>query len=352
MDEIKELKRQLKKYQIFEEMLDALSRSNELSLQSRTQTTCRVLSLLASPLINIPHVSFLLFHPDQLALQCFDIRLIGSEFGILNTLFVNNHFHNNLIGSLKPYYTKPTLKEAGFFTETNHDFWKVKSLDVFIPLKLEHRFLGFVGLGKDDASISEGEIKFLIAFVSPIALYLGSVAEHEDSKIDPLTGLMTDTYFLKSKQELFEKIRSDEHTDGLFLILCRINNLDRLKEQYEDEIINALILDFCALLNLLTGNSNAVTRFNQTQFLIIPSNTSLRSVFLLIESVRRQAKDLLLGITSDPIELNLLFSFYKYSGEELSFFDILNTLQAELGNLQARNNTVYLAAGNRVHSNS
>ena len=339
MDDEKDLKRALKKQQIFEEMLYALGAHTDISLNARIVRVFQVLAMLRFPLVGVSHIALLLFSshlsPQRRSLQCYDVSLMTPALIPQNSLFVDGAFEKNLFKSTEQAITTEALKKYGSFIETNSAFWENKNIQLLLPLKTNERALGFVGLGKkDEGEFSENDKKFLRSYLEAVKLYLSGALSHEEVLKDTVTQLYSEAHFIKEKNKLFKEVGKGCAIESHSFILCEIENFENLIKQNGILFRDNLMKELTHIFILFTGDPNLLTRYYQNKFLLVLENLSFKETLFLIERLKRFIDAYTFTSKEESLHVTSLFSFYRYSGKKRIFLDIINEIQKNLDRIR------------------
>lgn len=338
MDDEKDLKRALKKQQIFEEMLYALGAHTGISLDARIVRVFQVLAMLRFPLVGVSNIVLFLFSsplsPQRRTLQCYDVSLITPALKPQNSLFVDGAFEKNLFKSTEQAITTEDLKKYGSFIETNSAFWENKNIQLLLPLKTNERALGLVGLGKAEEEFSEDDIKFLRSYLEAVKLYLSGAVSHEEILKDTVTQLYSEAHFIKEKNKLFKEVGKWCAIESLSFILCEIENFDDLVKQNGILFRDNLMKELTHIFILFTADPISLTRYYQNKFLLVLENLSFKETFFLIERLKRFIDSYAFTGKEESLHVTSLFSFYRYSGRKRIFLDIINEVQKNLDRIR------------------
>ncbi|MEK7434231.1 MAG: diguanylate cyclase [Cyanobacteriota bacterium] len=199
------------------------------------------------------------------------------------------------------------------------------NVSLLMPLCYNNNFLGFVTLGRRKEGYYSEHEKFsftlITSYLSRLVYYSDSYIESSGKTaeemvlknlIEPLSGVYVKSYIEKRfKEQMKESIR---YKKAESIVLVKVNNLDYIRENYGQQLVNKMIHDTANFISeFIRKDVDLIGKYSEDTFLILLSSTAFNGALIFADKLRVKLSSL--KYDSFP-DLSIYFSLGMTSLEE------------------------------------
>lgn len=146
------------------------------------------------------------------------------------------------------------------------------------------------------------------------------------SPVDPLTNLLNKNSMIE--KILDEEIRARRSNLSYSLILCRLENIQGLEHSFGQETVKNTLKSVAAMLAQGTREQDTISRWSETEFLLLLPNTDRQGGKTLAEKLRQAIESAAYGGSSREISITATVGIATCKGEKSYEACIKQAIQA------------------------